>query len=132
MKTTCLLFLTMSWATLAHGKGYAVNHPPSRGILTKVNRPRQLPRSRQRSLPGNALHQPASNKSGGAAKDGLIPNETVNNALAVQTPSVVRPAVPSLNNVRHRSANPAVVGGSPSSHSSNTGAINGTRMTRKP
>ena len=132
MKTTCLLFLTMSWATLTHGTGCAVNHPPRRGSLTKVNRPRQLPRSRQRSLPGNALHQPASNKSGGVAKGGLIPNETVNNAWAVRTPSVVRPSAPSFNYLRHRSPNPAVVGGSPSSHGSNTGAINGTRMNRKP
>jgi hypothetical protein len=52
--------------------------------------------------------------------------------LAARTPSVVRPTVPSFNNVRHRSPNPAVVGGSPSSHSSNSGAINGTRMNRKP
>jgi len=132
MKTTCLLFLTMSWAMLVHGTGYAVNHPPSRGSLTKVNHPKQLPRSQHRSLPGNALHQPASKKSGGAAKNGLIPNEAVNNALAARTPSVVRPTVPSFNNVRHRSPNPAVVGGSPSSHSSNSGAINGTRMNRKP
>ena len=132
MKTACLLLLTMSWATLVHGTGYAVNHPPRRASLTKVNRPKQLPRSRQRYLPGNALHQPASNKPGGAAKGGLIPNETVNNALAARTPSAVRPAVPWLNNVRHRSANPAVVVGSPGSHGSNTGAINGTRMNRKP
>ena len=191
MKTTCLLFLTMSWAALTHGTGYAVpsspaseptspassansasdhprdpaqrdaapaddgrhqtggkasdeqrdhgrasdtNHPPSRASLTKANRPKQLPNSRQRSLPGNAmnLHQPGSDKSGGAAKGGFIRNETVNNALPVRTPSVVRPTVPSLNNVRHRGPNPAVVGGSANSHSSNTGAINGTRMNRKP
>ena len=229
MKTTCLLFLTMSWATLSHGTGYAVplspasrlsklenspsgqggsaaplcgkplafrpaspislsqrrlegaafqtalrrsanvhaprkgeafphsgaaeplvstnqasdeqrepgrasgpNHPPSHASLTKANRPRQLPNSRQRSMPGNALHQPGSDKFGGAAKGALIPNEAVNNALAVRTPSVVRPTVPLLNNVRHRNPNPAVVGASPTSRSSNTGAINGTRMNRKP
>ena len=78
------------------------------------------------------LHQPGSVKPTGAAKGGLIPNETVNNALPVRMSSVVRPTVPSLNNVRHRSPNPAVVGGSPNLHSSNTGAINGTRMNRKP
>jgi hypothetical protein len=78
------------------------------------------------------LHQPGSDKSGGAAKSGFIQNETVNNALAARTPSVVRPTVPSLNNVRHRSPNPAVVSGSLTSHSSSTGAINGTRMKRKP
>ncbi len=167
MMTTCFLLLTIVWATLTHGTGYAVPElvlrpvknvetpgplPGGEGVPRpafspagagrvrghgrpapqKANRPRQLPNIRQRSVPANALHQPGSNKSGGAAKSGLIPNETVNNAWAVRTPSVVRPTVPSLNNVRHRSANPAVVGGSPSSHSSNTGAISGTRMNRKP
>jgi len=117
-----------------HSRASDTNHPPSRASLTKVNRPKQLPNSRQRSLPGNAmnLHPPGSDKSAGAAKGGLIQNETVNNVLPVRTPSVVRPTVPALNNVRHRGPNPAVVGGSPISHSSNTGAINGTRMNRKP
>jgi len=134
MKTTCLLFLSISWATLTHGTGYAANHPPRRASLTKANRPKQRPNSRQPSVPGYAmnLHQAGSNKSGGAAKGGLIPNEPVHSALPVRAPSVVRPIAPSFNNVRHRSSNPAVVGGSPNSHSRNIGAINGTRMNRKP
>jgi hypothetical protein len=115
-----------------HAGASEPNHPPSRASLTKANRPKQLPNSRQRSMPGNALHQPGPDKFGGAAKGGLIPNETVSNALAVRTPSVVRPTVLSPNNVRHRSPNPAVVGGSPTSRTSNAGAINGTRMNRKP
>jgi hypothetical protein len=185
MRTTCLLFLTMTWAAWTLGTGYAVpsqetspassanpvsghpddaahaasprdgkhptegtdsreqrdhggafgpNHSPSRASLTKGNPPKQLPNSRQRSLPGNAinLHQPGSDKSGGAAKGGFIPNETIHSALPVRTSSVVRPTPLSLNNVRHRSANPAVVGGPPTLRSSNIGAINGTRMNRKP
>jgi hypothetical protein len=78
------------------------------------------------------IHPPGSTLSAGAAKGGLIPNQTVHNALAVRTPSVIRPTVPSLNNVRHRGPNPAVVGGSANLHSRNIGAINGTRMNRKP
>jgi hypothetical protein len=167
MKTTCLLFLLMSWAPLAHGPGYAVPESvprPVKNVQTpgplprgegvprpallpagagrvrghggptsqKVNRPKQLPNIRQRSMPGNALHQPGSDKFGGAAKGGLIPNETVNNALPVRTPSVVRSTAPSFNNMRHRSPNPAVVGASPNSRSSNAGAINGSRMIRRP
>jgi hypothetical protein len=106
------------------------NHPPSR---TKANRPHLLGNSRQRSLPGNAmhLHPPGANRSVGAAKSGLIRNETVHNVLTVRASSVLRPAALSLNNVRHRGPNPPVVGASPNSHSSNTGAINGTRMNRK-
>ena len=60
-------------------------------------------------------------------------HETVNNALRARPPSVLRPTVPSLNNVRHRGANPAVVGGSVElKRQEITGAINGTRMIRRP
>ncbi|MGA8505034.1 MAG: hypothetical protein WB762_05450 [Candidatus Sulfotelmatobacter sp.] len=60
--------------------------------------------------------------------------------MLVRLAGTVRPTAaslnPSLNNVRHRGPNPAVVGGSAGGsanlHSSNTGAINGTRMKRKP
>jgi hypothetical protein len=203
MKTTCLLFLTMSWAALTQGTGYAIpsspasrqtapessantasDHPhdparrdaasprdgrhqpggkadeqpdlrrasdknqrPSRVSLTgltKANRPNQLSNSRQRSLAGNALHQPGSDKSGTADKGGLIQNEMVHNASPIRTSSVVRPTVASFNNARpgarswlwsagrHRGPNQAVVGGSANSDSRNSGAIKGTRMNRKP
>ena len=112
------------------GAGRARGH--SGPAPQKVTRPKPIPNSRQRSMPGNALHQPGSNKSIGAAKGGLIPNETFNNALVVRPPSVVRPTVPSFSKVRHRGPNPAVVGGSSPPLSSNTRAINGTRMNRKP
>ena len=118
----------------------AKNHPRSRASLAAANRPKQLPNSRKRSLPGNTM----KDKSGGAAKGGLIQNERVNNALPVGPTSVARPTVASLNKVlnpalnpapnseRHRGPNPAVVGGPANSTRSNTGAINGTRMNRRP
>ena len=118
------------------------NHPRSRASLTAANHPKQLPNDRKRSIPGNAanLHQSGSGKSGAAAKGGLIQNETARNAMPVRPPGTVRPTAtmlnPSLNNVRHRGPNPAVVGGSAGGsvnlNSSNAGAINGTRMPRKP
>jgi hypothetical protein len=118
------------------------NHPRRRASLTVANRPKQLPNSRNRSIPGNAanLHQYGSGKSGAAAKGGLIQNETASNSMPVRPPGTIRPTAaslnPSRNNVRHRGPNPAVVGGSAGGsanlHSSNTGAINGTRMHRKP
>jgi hypothetical protein len=118
------------------------NHPRSRASLTAAKHPKQLPNSRNRSVPGNVanLHRPDSGKSGVAAKGGLIQNETARNAMPVRPPSTVRSTAatlhPSLNNVRHRGPNPAVVGGSAGGSanlsSSNTGAINGTRMKRKP
>src|SRR5208282_1513562 len=106
MKAACLLslvpLLTMSCAMLMHGTSYAApsqptsavssanasdkNHPRSGANQAAANRPKQLPNSRKRSVPGNATHlrQPGSNKSGGAAKGELIQNETVNNARPVR------------------------------------------------
>jgi hypothetical protein len=118
------------------------NHPRRRASLTVANHPKQLPNGRTRSIPGNAanLHQPDSGKPGAAAKGGLIQNQTASNAIRVRPPGTVRSTAttlnPSLNNARHRGPNSAVVGGSAGGsanlNSSNTGAINGTRMHRKP
>ena len=188
MKTTCLFFLTLTWAALRQGIGFAVpaspasqptstessahaasghpgdaghaapaddgkhpvgrkasepyrgrgrasdtHHAPSPASLTKANHPQQLANNRQRSLPGNALHHqlPGSNKSKGAGGGGLVPNEIVHNALSARMSNVVRPGVPPLNNVHHRSPNPAVVTGSLNSDRRNNGAIDGTRMSRR-
>jgi hypothetical protein len=115
-----------------HGRASGTNHPPRWASLTKANRPQQLPNRRQRPIPGDALHQPGEDQAAGAAKGGLIPNQTVNSASPVRTSSVVRPTGPVLDNLRHRTPNPAVVGASPNSHSGHTGEISGTRMNRKP
>ena len=184
MKTTCLLFLTISWAAWSRGTGYAalsqqasvgnsantssghprdveyaapadagthqkdgkaphdrrghgrasdLNRPPKRPSLTKVNRP-QHPNSRLRPISENAisLHQAGYSASFGAAKAGFIQNEPINRAVRARPLSVIRSTEPSFGHVRHRSANPAVVGGLALSHRANTGAINGTRMNRKP
>jgi hypothetical protein len=158
MKRTCLLFLipflTMSCAALMQATSYPTpsqptsavrsanasgkNHPRNRASLTPATRLKSIPYSRKRSMPGNAInsHRPDSDKSGGAANGGLVRNEPVNNALPVRPTSAVRAPVaslnPSLNTVRHRGPNPAVVSGSANSLSRTTGAINGTRMNRKP
>ena len=187
MKTTCLLFLTMSWAALMPATGYATpsstasqrsspeasvstasghpgdagradvsddgkhladrsasglhpeqhrtsttNHAPSRAGLTSANRPKQLPNNRQRSPRGNAMNLEGSGSSRDAGKGGLMPGETVHNALASRTSSDVWTGRHSLNVVHHRGANPAVVAGSVNSDRRNNGAINGTRMNRKP
>jgi hypothetical protein len=113
------------------GGDSGADHRPKPVSLTKANGPKQLPNNRQRPLPGNALHPPSSSQSAGAVRGGFIPVQTGHKALPVQTSSVVRPAMPSLNNVRHRSPNPAVVGGTASLHGSNTGAVNGSRIVRK-
>lgn len=115
-----------------HHKVSDNNHPTSSPSLSKANRPKQLPNRRARSASANSMnpYRPASNKSGRATKDRLSRDETGNNTLSIR-PTVVRPAVPSFNNVRHRDANPAVVGGLGSSNTRNTGAIDGTHISRR-
>jgi len=158
MKDTCLLFLvpllTMSCAALMQGTSYAVpsqptsavsyahasnrNHPRSRASLPRASRPTQLPSGRKRSAPWNAanLQQPHSDKSGSAAKGGVIQNEAANNVLPVRRLSVTRPNLlslnPSRNNLRHRGPTAAIIGGSANLYRRNSRAINGTRMHRKP
>ncbi len=109
------------------------NHPRSLGTVTK-ERPKHLPNNRDRfpSRNGMNLRQPGSAKSGGTAKGGFLRRERVNSAVSPGPPNVIRPGVPSLNNVRHRGPNPAVVGGSPKSDGRHTGTIDGTRVHRKP
>jgi hypothetical protein len=118
------------------------NQPLARGGLATAKRPKQRPNSRKRSISGNAmnLHQSASDKSRGVAKGGPSQNEMVNNARPARPLSVARPTTaslnPSVNNIRHRGFNAAVVGGSAGGwanlNSNKTGAINGTRMNRRP
>jgi hypothetical protein len=116
----------------AHARSSETNHRSSPAGLSKPNRAKQLPMSRQRSQPGKALHQPGPTQPVVVAKVGLIPNAPAQNALPGRMPGVVAlPTALSLNNVRHRGPNPAVVGGSPSPRRSNTGVVNGNRMNYK-
>lgn len=110
------------------------NPPAGQTSLPKTNGTNQIPNRQEHSASKNAMdfHTPGTDKSGGAAKSGLVQNGTGNRALPVRSPNVVRPTVPSLSNVRHLSPNAAVIGGSANATTRNTGAINGTHMNRKP
>ena len=159
MKYACLLLpiLTLilipmtSWAASVQAASYAApsqptsavrsanasnkNHPRSRVSLAPPNCPKRLSNSQKPSIRGNAsnLRQPGSDKSSSATKGGVTHNETVNNALPVRRLTVAQPNLLSLNNnVRHRGPNPAIIGGSANSASRTSGAIDGTRMHRKP
>ena len=119
------------------------NHVRSYASVANANRPKQFSNSQAHPMAGNPrnLTQPELTKSGmvarvGTTREGLIQNKTVSNALAVHPPSMF-PSSSSLNNVRHRSPNSAVISGSANSRSANsqtgnTGAINGTGMSHKP
>ena len=111
----------------------ARNHPRSPATTIKV-RPKQLPNNRNHSPSRNSmnLHRPGLGKSDALAETGLIHQETFKSGQAVRPASVARSAVPLRNNVRHRGANPAVVGGTANSARRNTGAISGTSVHRKP
>lgn len=150
MKVTCLvvLFLTVGSAALMQETSYAAspqhasdkNQPHSRAGLTAANRPKHPPTGERRPLPRNtaSLRQPASVRSGGATKSGIVQNETTPRALPVRSAGL-RSSVASRNpllsqlpnNVRHRGPNPAILSGSANAASSNTGAINGTGMHRR-
>ena len=47
MKTTCLLFLTMTWAALTPGTGYAVPSPGN--VSREFREPRERPSGRCRA-----------------------------------------------------------------------------------
>jgi hypothetical protein len=108
-------------------------HQHNSASLSRETRPKQLANNRQRSRLGNAMtvHQPGSTQSGGASKDRSIQNEKLSNTRSVRPPGIVTAARPSPNSVRHRGSNPATVGAA-NSVPRNSGAINGSRMTRKP
>lgn len=109
------------------------NHPRGPATTTKV-RPKQPSNTRERLQPGNPtrLHQPGLDKSAVPTDSGLLQAEIGNTALPRRPPSVTRPSVPLHNDVRHRGANPPVVGGSAISNNRSSAAINGTAMHRRP
>jgi hypothetical protein len=147
MKVTCLLFLLLllSYAALMQQTSYAAspqhasdkNHTRLRAGLNAENRPKQTATSQKRSLSRKATirRQLEWPRSGGAAKGGLIRNETANRGSPVR-PVSVRPSVATLNplpnNVHHRGPDPAVVRGSANFGDRNAGVINGTGMHRRP
>src|ERR1019366_8475767 len=104
------------------------NHPPGPASQSNANRPSQAPNRQEHSASGDTrnLHEPGSDKLAGAAKPGAIQSTIAGNPPPVRPSSVVRPTAPSLDNVRHRSPNSAVVGRSASLATRNAGAINGT------
>jgi hypothetical protein len=110
------------------------NKPPGGNpSLTKSNRRNELTNGRERSGSDDSKnsHRPGTDKSRGAAQNGLARTGTINHAASDRTPGSVRPVVPSLSNVRHRGPNPAIIGGAENSNSRITAALDGTHMNRK-
>ena len=116
----------------SHGQASLTNHSPSRGTMTKPNH--QVLNNRQRTQAGNtmALRQPNLARPTGAGMGGAMPDRAIYNPKAVRVSSTARPAAPSINPVRHRGANPPLIAGPMNSNRRNNGAIDGSRMKRKP
>jgi hypothetical protein len=112
----------------------STNKPPaSNPTVRGSNHRNEAANSREHSASGDSTN---SNRAGtvnsaGAAQNGLARNETINHSPSDRTPSNVRPAAPALSTVRHRGANPAIVGRARNSNSRNTMALDGTHMNRK-
>ena len=107
--------------------------PTGNSSLSKSKHSTGLSNTRDRSEAKDSKnsHRPGSDKSPGAAKNGLTRNETVNHAPSNRASNAARPTVPSLSSVRHRGANPPIVGGAGNSNTRNTAALDGTHMNRK-
>jgi len=108
--------------------------PKGRSSPTKTDRFPQVSNNASRSMLGNAGNhgQTGSSALGRTAMGGPIQNQGVRHAFPVQPARAARFNTPMLNNVRHRSPNPAIVGGSGNITRKNDGALDGTRMARKP
>ena len=105
----------------------------SAGDATKTNHPHQLSGKADRSTLRNAknLHQPGSATPVFIAKGVSIQNQGARPAFSVRH-GVLRSNAPSPIVVRHRFSNPAFVGGPENTNARSAGAIDGTRMNRKP
>jgi hypothetical protein len=116
-----------------HPKVSGNKAPAANASLSKPSRRNELANKHERSASQDSKnsHRPASDKSAGAAQNGLARNATVSHGPSNRPSSPVRPAVPSLSNVRHRGANPAIVGGAGNSNTRNTAALDGTHMNRR-
>jgi hypothetical protein len=67
-----------------------------------------------------------------ATSNGLPPRKTIHTGISVRRTNLMQATSPLLNDVWHRGASPAVISGSANSKVSNTAAINGTGMHRRP
>jgi hypothetical protein len=111
-----------------------VNQLHGRSVLPKASHPLPLPKNETH----HATLNTAQARSAGVAQSakntasaGLRDTHAPSNVRPVQLHTASRPAqLP--NNVRRRSPNPAILGGSASPSATSTGAISGTHVSRRP
>ncbi len=112
----------------------AANQVPKPPHVANTNRLKCPANGQARSTTAIPRLQPRSRLSRSVVfeKRGSIQNKSVTSVSAVQRQSMFPSSSPSLDNLRHRGPNPAVLGGLGTSKPGGTGAINGSRMSRKP
>jgi hypothetical protein len=102
-------------------------------VLSKANHPLPLPKNQTHHAAPSAT-QPRSTggiQSSNTAARALSDNHAPSNLRSVQLHTAPRAAqLPA--DVRHHSPNPGILGGSGNSSVANTGALNGTHMSRRP
>ena len=98
--------------------------PAHAQLPSQVNRPS--------SVPGPELSRRVNqNIAAGNGNAGANYNERLRQSLPVQPPAVIHSGTLPSGNTRHQGPNPAVIGGSMHPAAGQTGAINGTGMSKK-
>ena len=110
------------------------NQVPKLPHVANTNLLKRPANGQARSTTATPRLQPQSRLSQSTVveKRGSIQNKSVTSVSAVQRPSMFPSSSPSLDNQRHRGPNPAVIGGPGTSKPGGTGAINGSRFSRRP
>jgi hypothetical protein len=110
------------------------NQVPKPPYVANKNRLKRPPNGQTKSTAATPRlqSQPRLSQSAVEAKKGSIQNKPVTSASAVQRQSMFPSSSPSLDNLRHRGPNPAVIGGLGSSKLRETGAIDGSHVRRRP
>ena len=104
-----------------------------RGVPAGSNLPKPLPRRQTHAASAGAMNpRRHPNGSSPLAAGVIVQNPTAGRYPHVRSPGPVRAAAPPLSSVRHRSPNPAVIGGSTDLGKRNSGAIDGKQAHRRP
>ena len=125
---------TTSTKQVEHDRAAKKNHARGSSTVAKPNHPQPRPKNEKHLAPGKLAdaRRSVAGRSAALPSGTATANKTASKARSAQLPTTSRTSAPTLSIVRHRNPNPAIVGGSKSSTAVSTGAINGTRMSRKP
>ena len=104
------------------------------GSVGEGNSLRQLASRGRQVTPRNLRNEElaSASRSEATAKHVSLPNKSATSTLAVRRTSPFPSASSSLDTVRHRGVNPAIVGRIENTRDTTTGGIDGNRMSHKP